>query len=389
MSVWGHVDEITRERVVGWAADPDRPNDVVDLTIAVDGTPYCNLSADLAREGLTTLFPDATGRYGFDHHIVPPLSSTRSRTVEVMIAGTGVLLPNGRRTIAAPGERHEGLLPLIITSTGRAGTTLLMQEFAQQPEIVAAGVYPYETKLAAYFAATLSVLAHPRSFTDEDANIFGELAFKQQRAVANPWNQPLLHQAIAGEHLARLFRDSIPQRLKSVFNLIMQDYYGIIGVHDKKQDPIYFAEKSVLSENIRQAIRDLFGPTKEIVLVRDPRDYLCSAKAFWAKSIDEGLETLHSEIGVIDAIHKEASGTVLFVRYEDLILDPHRSRRRIYDFLDIAGTEVPVDIETLEKHATAATPVASIGRWRKELTSSQASTCKQHFAAFMEAFHYQ
>jgi hypothetical protein len=389
MTVWGHVDDITLERVIGWAADPDRPNDAIELTIAVDGTPYCTLLADLAREGLTTLFPGATGRYGFEHYIVPPLSSRRSHTIEVVIADTGALLPNGSRTIAAPGERHEGLAPLIITSTGRAGTTLLMQEFAQQPEIVTAGVYPYEIKLAAYFAATLSVLTHPRSSTDEDANIFGELAFKQQRAVANPWNQPLLHRAIAGEHLARLFRDSIPQRLKSAFNQIIQDYYGTIGVHDKKQDPIYFAEKSILSENIRQAMQDLFGPAKEIALVRDPRDYLCSARAFWAKSIDEGIESLRSEIGVIDAIHKEASANVLFVRYEDLILDPHRSRRRIYDFLGIAGSEVPVDVETLEKHATAATPVASIGRWRSELTTSQASACKVHFAAFMEAFHYQ
>jgi hypothetical protein len=39
MNIWGHVDEITSDRIVGWAADLDHPHDAVDVLIAIDGEP--------------------------------------------------------------------------------------------------------------------------------------------------------------------------------------------------------------------------------------------------------------------------------------------------------------------------------------------------------------
>lgn len=389
MKLLGHIDEINHEGVTGWVADPDHPDEAVLVQIVVDGNVCGEMRASGFREGLKTIAPGATGCYEFKYRFSPALSRTIPHSVEILAGEDRKLVANGRRWLpSAEGGRPE-LVPVIITSTGRSGTTLLMHDFARRGAFVVADTYPFEVKLASYAAATLKVLTHSTSRTTDEALTFSHLAFRELRAVSIPWNQPSLHRAVGGPQLEQFFRASLPRTLATTFRNMVLDYYGIIGAHQQKTSASYFAEKLTLSQDLRNAVRDVFGEVREIVLVRDPRDYLCSAQSFWKTNLSDSFQTLRSELQIIEKIHQESRADVLFVRYEDLVLDPKTPRAAIDQFLGLQDQEeVPADPEILGKHATTKDPVASVGRWKTELAPEQADACLKHFPYFMSTFGY-
>ena len=92
-----------------------------------------------------------------------------------------------------------------------------MQEFSRQPSVALADTYPYEVKLMAYYGTALRTLTGGWHDAQNLGTRFSEIASQQSRLVPNPWNLPLLHRAIGGSHLERLFRDTVPDRMAEVF----------------------------------------------------------------------------------------------------------------------------------------------------------------------------
>ena len=245
--------------------------------------------------------------------------------------------------------------------------------------------------MIAYFAAAAQVLARPKVVTDTDSDLFAEIAFAQGRLVSNPWNQPALHRTVGGERLVHFFGRSVPATTTALFREIIGSYYAIAAEAQGKTGGRFIAEKFNLNQSLRAAARLLFGELREIVLVRDPRDFLCSARAFWKTGKPELMATLRSESTILEHIHREARPDVLFVRYEDLILDPEPTRHRIYNFLGLDLShrlEVPPDPELLARHATTSSPAASVGRWARELAKGESEACCTEFDGFMRLFGY-
>lgn len=391
MNIVGHVDKVSTHVVVGWAADLDQPDRAIEVEIVVDGAPRATISAAACRDGLEQAFPGSTGRYQFKHEFLPGLTNVNPHRVEIVEKQTHRPLPNGVWTLTPRRPRHERMMPILLTSTGRSGTTMLMREFAHQPSIVVANTYPYEVQIASYYAATLEVLRRPRFQTDNDSLVFAESAFNDMRAMPNPWNQPELSQVVGGPYLTRFMDETVPSRLAATFRGIVLEYYDMIKVSQDKLTVGYFAEKSQIDGTLRQATRDLFGGVKEIVLVRDPRDFLCSARDFWKMTVDHSFTMLLGQIEKLRTIHAEAADDVMFVRYEDLILSPVETRERIYRFLEIDPSEVvevPPDPDLLLNHATARDTIGSVGRWRRDLNPDDAAVCARACEDFMRTFGY-
>ena len=134
----------------------------------------------------------------------------------------------------------------------------------------------------------------------------------------------------------------------------------------------------------------MFPKIRELVLIRDLRDVVCSAKASSGAAFDRVMDAAKTTARQLMAIYAERDSSVLFLKYEDFVLDNVQIVANIFRFLGLAP--VASHQESMHKlfatHGTSATPAASIGRWRSDLTAEQCKKCED-FNEFLEKFGYE
>jgi hypothetical protein len=274
------------------------------------------------------------------------------------------------------------LSPITVTSLGRMGTTWLMRLLAQHPEVVVHPQYPYELGVAKYWAHLLRVAtapadhvdsSHPETFTTEGTRIghnpyFGD--FLAASPELNRWlglRQPALVGACAQQSA--------------------DEFYGEVATSAGITQPRYFAEKG-LPDHVPDVLADLYPAAREVILVRDIRDVICSAVAFDAKrgrrsfgreSLDDDLgfvSQLHMDLGRLVRSWQRRQSSALLVRYETLISAPAETLHDILGHLgltrspDVVAAVLDAATATtaeLDAHRTTVNPAASIGRWRTDL----------------------
>jgi hypothetical protein len=386
------VDEITRSRVLGWVLDTNRPGEALSIAIKVNGHEAMRCTANEYRDGLEE--HGCGSNHGFIFEFDPPLSVFEEQTIEVTIVDPPEPIPGGSKKLSAPRLRKApgDVMPVILTSTGRAGTTLLMSEFVRHPGLIVAGQYPFETKLISYYAAAFRALVanEDREHSTDPDRMF---AAENRKLVGhNPYNSPGQHSfAKDRAPFERFFEQTVPEKLGALFRDLIFQYYELTKTDSGKARAAFFAEKGVLDEAPRQAARLFFGDVREIVMVRDPRDLMCSAMSFWKYSSANALKMLNETLPQLEAIHDSGASDTLFLRYEDLIEHPQVSRRAVYRLIGIdPGVEgvAETDTDLFKAHGTSRDPAASIGRWRTELSPDQIATCDRKFASFLRRFGY-
>jgi hypothetical protein len=96
----GFVDVAQRDRVTGWAADPDSPDLVLELVIFVNGREAGRVNADQLRLDLRKSGKFGQGRHGFEFKFEPPLDPAADYDVLVCTANPQAVLPRGAFRIA-------------------------------------------------------------------------------------------------------------------------------------------------------------------------------------------------------------------------------------------------------------------------------------------------
>jgi hypothetical protein len=192
--------------------------------------------------------------------------------------------------------------------------------------------------------------------------------------------------------MSTLFEERIPSGLASLFRRFIEEYYELVRIDQNKQEAIYFAEKVDLDEAARIGPRIMFGEVKEIALVRDPRDFFSSAKAFWKLESQQALDMIKTTIPRLQAVAQSGSGEVMAMRYEDLVQRPRESKARLYRFLGLRDDDDREDVgdtSLFSRHGTSRDVGSSIGRWRQDLTPEEINAVNEAFASYIEVFDYE
>jgi hypothetical protein len=379
MDYVGYVDELTRFYVSGWVADRDDWRSSLTIDIIVNETGVGTCVADRFRQSLDALHPDATGRYEFRFYFAGPLSMFAEQNVKVRVSGTGYYLIRDR-SVLSPIRGDDGdstqrpFGPIVVSTMGRTGSTALMAVLNQHPNIVVAGRRPYEVELGSYYAYALRTFLaagdHERSLRTDDIT-----------AVANRFHtgfNPYFANSFANvfketRTLERFMTERLPARFGRTFRDIILDYYEEVAIDQNIERPIYFAEKSLPERDSRLGFRFIFPNIREIVLVRDLRDVVCSAVSSNRLAFARVVEDTAASARQMLAITGETSPNTITIRYEDFILDKPGTMSRLFAFLGL--TTMMLNEEALtalfSDHGTSSTPIDSLGRWKRDLTGEQ------------------
>jgi hypothetical protein len=276
--------------------------------------------------------------------------------------------------------------PLRLVSIGRTGTTRLMQLFARHPDIAAFPSYPFEHRYGMYWAQLLRTLTQPwpEAWLTDSAEMLNH-SFHLQ--LHHPFNlNPLLSRREIKEPLQDWIIGDYLDQLIIFCKTSLQGYYDQIeGVSAKKRTR-YFVEK-MGAGSIYNILSDLYAEPKTVLLLRDPRDMLCSMKAFnqlrgrqefgedLFSSDEAWLDKLIESTLELHGFWQARQHSVHLLRYESLVTDPRAAISSVLGSLNLKRSPgilkhllEPGDPGQIPAHhLTASSPAESIGRWRRDL----------------------
>ncbi len=395
----GHVDAVFRTHVAGWAADSDQPDCALSLCVSVDGQQVGQSLADRPRRDITALGRFGSTGHGFHFEFDPPLTADADHTVHVRYADTMEVLPSVERVMAqdadAPVPQDSGqtaapLTPILISAPGRSGTTYLMRCLAAAPQIVAATLVPYEVRLLAYYATAFTVLTargdlarstHPDRLEGDGFHV-----------GFNPFTAPQYDAAFRSREAMRSFQEGwLPERLATALSDTVLEYYRRLAIDQGKTAATLFAEKNNnLNEPTRRFLRRAFPARREIAIVRDPRDVLCSHVAYFASSQEKAFAHLSHSCRQLITL-AEAGGEVCLIRYEDMISGDRATFDRLSAYLgaSVEPDRTPAEAAIFRTHGTSRTPAQSIGRWRRDLSQGLRAQTSDAWKTFLQRFGYE
>jgi hypothetical protein len=178
--------------------------------------------------------------------------------------------------------------------------------------------------------------------------------------------------------LERFMTRRLPVRLGNAFREVILDYYEDVAKDQGTDYPIYFAEKALPELDARRGIRFMFPKVLEVVLIRDMRDVVCSSTSSSGTSFDRALGANVTAAKQLLAIEDEQNPNIMFLKYEDFVLDNEKTIERLFQFCGLASirSDDRGMSDLFVTHATSSSPAASIGRWKKDLSVEQQQKCE-------------
>src|SRR5215216_2318492 len=249
-------------------------------------------------------------------------------------------LPDGSRVkvSAIRGERRAlttayapRLQPLLVTSLGRMGTTLLMRMLSAHPGVVAYDRPPYEARGGKYWLHVLKTLAAP---ADASKRVGAPMEFHLETLAAG--GNPFYSAAFAARPEVEAWSGSTYIADLATFCQQSIDgwYLATAAAQGEGEDALVFFAEKHFPDAYPRLMRDLYPAARELFLVRDFRDMVASMLAFNERKGfgDFGRETAENDAAWLANLHRgvvalrdawrERGDPSNLVRYEDLVRDP-------------------------------------------------------------------
>jgi len=255
---------------------------------------------------------------------------------------------------------------------------------------------------------TLKVLTDPADYVF--STVPDGFEVNTQTIGHNPYNHPSYIGRFANPHEMQLWHGQ--KQIKRYMNFCKEnidEYYDVVESGQMQCGGKYFAEK-MLPSHMQNIFYSTYENAKEIILVRDFRDLICSAMAFNKRrntrefgrqltDTDEQWIRNISARGVARIVRsiEERKGKTLFIRYEDLIKSPGEVLKKICLYLELVIDEKGIDsilkkaqrtTKSLDFHQTSGDPEKSVERWRTDMDEDIQELCKDVFGDALEQLGY-
>jgi hypothetical protein len=400
----------------GWSLG--RRQRVIAVEISCDGEVFKRLPLSVPRRGVMRRFADVrqtqhcgfvgqVGVLGLPRHFVLVVTALlqgegKDDRIRVPVAEVRGHWRRGSKPIEC---RYQ---PLMLTCLGRSGTSWAMRLLSEHPGIAAQMRHPYEFQPGVYFMHLMKVLGDP---ADHDRSSHPERFVNDLTSIGhNPFAHPRLLDGFTDSAAMReVFGSAYHAELERFCKRSIELVYDGIAKDQGDVQPRYFAEKQ-LPGHVQVLSWALFDDAREIILVRDFRDLLCSAISFNeqrrilafgrenAESDEQWIRNMATR-GVQRLLEawRSRQDRALLVRYEDLIRQPTESLKRIFEYADLDAEvdtlegileRAGVDTPESERHRTSKDAISSLGRWRSELPPHLLEVANHEMKTALEAFGY-
>lgn len=396
--------------LVGWVLAKPGPVQAVELHY--EGISFARILQNCPRPDIAGLFdvPHAE-RSGFRGSV-----SLIGLPAEFELVLKAVLPDNRRVPFAVVHGRRDPLStgysprvrPLMLSNLGRSGSTWLTHLLGCHPGILTYRPFRHEPRVGSYWVDGFDALAQPASYYQQIApEVGGSFWWSGERRTQPPPD-------LGGDpDLERWLGEEAVERLGAFCQRSVDEFYLRVAAGQTKTQAAFFLERFYGTGARTPFVAwELYPNAREIFLVRDYRDVLCSILAFNAKHdvVLFGREKADSDEEYVRA-HMAPNVTGLLknwrlrkeraflLRYEDLVLKPRSTLSELLIHMGVEGDEETVD-HVLEEasrrhagrqkeHKTTGEVSASVGRWRTELSEALKAACAESLWPVLREFGYE
>jgi hypothetical protein len=406
-------------RLSGWIVGRDGPPPpirVTSRTTLPDGRVFRRWLADVKRN---VARPDVAARFREDPqkqtgflHSVSLLGLGREFEL-----GIDARAPDGDITSLASIRGRRDLVqtsyapvmqPLLLSTIGRAGSTWMTHLLGQHPEIVTYRPFELEASVSTYWGEVLRHLAKPDSYGQALS------AERPMRGAKRWWlgdRRRTPPQNLGAEpEIARWLDKRAIDDFASFCQSRIDGFYEQVALAQSKPRPRYFVERAG-SWRATTIITELYRDHREVFLVRDFRDVLCSRLAFMrntravlfnrqlAETDEDYVRTwMAREARTFRDLWAQKPNAYL-VRYEDLVQRPEVTLSGLFGYLQAADDPNTVEevlrrarelfADRQARHKTTPDEDASIGRWRRELDGPLLDASAEALNEALSSFGYE
>ncbi len=394
---------------LGWIVGANEKVEWIEIKMKEDC--FKSIPVAMGRPDVRKLYPDnpAGDKVGFSAYFNPWLlpSAFELDVYAVLVSGLKIRLyriGGKRRPLKEPSDHQTA--PLLVTTLGRTGSTLLISLLGAHPEILAYRPFQAEARYVSYWMQIFLSLSEPKSWiypisanerSDPGWVFGGDLNHPVHFAL-----YPRVFEWFHGPYMDRLFEFCVRS---------LKEHYKKVGEIQNKPLARLFCEK-FLPDPFTKCVRDLMPDSREVFLVRDFRDMFCSIRAFNEKRgfLGFGREKFRSDreyisIGgpptarmLLDAWRERKHSSVL-IKYEELVMRPKATLKTLFGALGLDASDAVIgDIiqrvdgmvpESQGLHKTVQRAANSVGRFRRDLDPDLLQLCNEAFREGLEAFGYQ